>query len=274
MNILLYIAAFVFIISLFAFIAASAFLLCAQRGRKRTQKGTATLLQVITGDHREGTLSYEIEYTCDGIVHKVIVDDAFAEGVPFNTPAGTRVPIWYDPKKPERVVIAEDPAMRKTVKSWKRNWKHSLIWMLLSLGVVLFVFSRQDQTSEQPLTAATIGQFSQELSALAKIKPDRLTYTESVSGADTCVVIINDATEAKRILTILLNTPVSRVGCQVDMAQLRYEEYCFFFGDESFTFTFLPYSYFCYGGQDYELGANRLAELSVSLHEMAETKPE
>ena len=60
----------------------------------------------------------------------------------------------------------------------------------------------------------------------------------------------------------------------MDMVQLRSVEYCFYYGSESFAFSFLPYSYFCYDGLDYELGANRLMELSVMMNEMAETKPE
>ena len=63
--------------------------------------------------------------------------------------------------------------------------------------------------------------------------------------------------------------PSCGAGCQVDMVQYRYEEYCFSFGDETFTFGFLPHSYFCYNGQDYELGENRISAVCDSLHEMA-----
>ena len=38
---------------------------------------------------------------------------------------------------------------------------------------------------------------------------------------------------------------------------------------ESFTFGFLPHSYFCCDGQDYELGENRISAVCDSLHEMA-----
>lgn len=37
----------------------------------------------------------------------------------------------------------------------------------------------------------------------------------------------------------------------------------------TFTFGFLPHSYFCYDGQDYELGENRISAVCDSLHEMA-----
>ena len=37
----------------------------------------------------------------------------------------------------------------------------------------------------------------------------------------------------------------------------------------TFTFGFLPHSYFCYDAQDYELGENRISAVCDSLHEMA-----
>lgn len=269
MNVLLYIAAFVFVISVFLFLGVPALILCAGRRKKCTRKGTATLIQVITGDRRDAPLSYEIEYTCDGIVHRVIVSDAFAEGVSTRTPAGTQVPIRYDPDKPERVIIGEDPSVTKTVKSWKRTWKRSLIWMLLSLGVILLVFSRQEKSPELSLTTTTIGQFSQELSALAERQPDKLTFTESIGSPGTFSVVVDDPAMAKKALNVILSASVSKMGCQVDMAQYRYEEYCFSFGNETFTFSFIPHSYFCYNGQDYELRENRLRALCDDLHEMA-----
>ena len=68
---------------------------------------------------------------------------------------------------------------------------------------------------------------------------------------------------------ILLDAQVSKVGFQVDMVQYRYEEYCFVFGEETVTFGFLPHSYFCYDGQDYELGESRISAVCDSLHERA-----
>ena len=44
MNILLYIAAFVFVISVIFFFAAPAFIRCAGRGKRCTRKGTAALI--------------------------------------------------------------------------------------------------------------------------------------------------------------------------------------------------------------------------------------
>ena len=47
MNILLYIAVFAFVISVILFLAASAFILCAGRGKMCTRKGTAALITEI-----------------------------------------------------------------------------------------------------------------------------------------------------------------------------------------------------------------------------------
>ena len=75
---------------------------------------------------------------------------------------------------------------------------------------------------------------------------------------------------AVKVLDMILNAQVSKVGCQVDMVQYRYEEYCFVFGAETVTFGFLPHSYFCYNNQDYELGENRISAVCDSLHAMTE----
>lgn len=250
-----------FLISFFAAIST-------RRGKKCTQKGTASLIQATEANKRDAARWFEIAYTCDGIAYKVMVGKKYVEGVSTETPAGTQVPIWYDPDKPERVIIAEGPTMRKTVESRKRTRKRCLIWMLISVGIMVFASSKGEKKTELPLTTTTIGQFSQEISALAEKTPDNLTFTESIGAPDTYSVTINDPSVAKKVLDILLNTPVSRLGCQVDMAQMQYEEYCFPFGNETFTFGFLPHSYFCYNGKDYPLGENRLSTVCNSLHEM------
>lgn len=146
--------------------------------------------------------------------------------------------------------------------------KHALIWMLISLGVIVFVFVHEEESPAQSLTTTTIGQFSQEIAALAEKTPDKLTFTESIGAPDTYSVTIDAPNTAKKVLDILLNTPVSRLGCQVDMAQMQYETYCFSFGNETFTFSFIPHSYFCYNGQDYQLEKNRLGTVCDALHEM------
>ena len=106
-----------------------------------------------------------------------------------------------------------------------------------------------------------------QISALVKI----LFAKNLLSLSPTGILLFGkeEPTEAKKALNMILNAQVSKVGCQVDMAQYRYEEYCFVFGKETFTFGFLPHSYFCYDAQDYELEESRLTALRDSLHEMA-----
>ena len=139
--------------------------------------------------------------------------------------------------------------------------------MLISLVILVRTFPKDEEGL--PRNVTTIGQFRPEFSALADKTPDKLIFTESIGSPDTFHITIDDPTEAKKVLDMILNAQVSKVGSQVDMAQYRYEEYCFVFGKETFTFGFLPHSYFCYDGQDYELGENRISAVCDSLHERA-----
>ena len=153
------------------------------------------------------------------------------------------------------------------MESWKRTRKRCFIGMLISLVILVLTFPEDEEGL--PRNVTTIAQFSQEFAALAEQQPDKLIFTESIGSPDTFHITIDDPTEAKKVLSTILNAQVSKVGCQVDMAQYRHEEYCFVFGEETFTFDFLPHSYFCYDGQDYELVESRLTALCDSLHEMA-----
>lgn len=268
MTILFFIALVPFCFCVLFFLTS----ICAIIGikkRKKYSKGEATLLRVVEPRGKDEDLWYEIAYTVDGVAYKAGVNLENVEGVTVKTPAGTRVPICYDPKKPDRVIIAEDPTMRKTVESWRRTRKRSLIGMLIFFGITAFALTHMEESEALPLNTTTIGQFIPELSALAEKQPDKLIFTESIGKPDTFSITIDDPTEAKKALNIILSAQVSRVGCQVDMVQYRYEEYCFVFGTETFTFGFLPHSYFCYNGQDYELGENRISALCDSLHAMA-----
>lgn len=251
------------------FFLTSIFATLGIKKQKDYRKGEATLLRVGETRGKDADLWYEIAYSVDGVAYKSRVILGNVEGVTPKTPVGTRVPIYYDPEKPKCVIITEDPTMRKTVESWKRTRKRSFIWMLIFLVILVLTFPRDEGGTDLPRNVTTIGQFSPEFSALAEKTPDKLIFTESIGSPDTFRVTIEDPNNAKKALDILLSAQVSKVGCQVDMVQYRYEEYCFVFGSETFTFGFLPHSYFCFNGQDYELGKNRISALCDSLHEMA-----
>ena len=261
------------------YIATLSFFICAvffftsffaTRGsekRKHYKKGEATFLGEVKRRCRDEDLHFEIAYTVDGVAYKVSVHRDNVEGITYKTRVGSQVPICYDPEKPERVIISDDPTMPKTTVAWKRTRKRCRIGMLISLAILVLTFPKDEEGL--PRNVTTIGQFSQEFSALADKTPDKLIFTESIGSPDTFHITIDDPTEAKKVLNTILNAQVSKVGCQVDMVQYRYEEYCFSFGDETFTFSFLPHSYFCYDGQDYELGESRISAVCDSLHEMA-----
>ena len=269
MTVLFYIACSVFAISAFICLISVYAVISTGRGKRCTQKGDATLLRVVETRGKDADLWYEIAYSVGGVDYTAKVSLENVEGITPKTPVGSRVPIYYDPEKPTYVIITEDPTMRKTVESWKRTRKRCFIGMLISLAILVLTFPKYAEKAGLPRNVTTIGQFRPELSALADKTPDKLIFTESIGSPDTFHITIDDPTEAKKVLDMILNAQVSKVGCQVDMVQYRYEEYCFVFGKETFTFGFLPHSYFCYDGQDYELGENRISAVCDSLHARA-----
>ena len=96
----------------------------------------------------------------------------------------------------------------------------------------------------------TIGEFSEEIAALADKTPTVLVYTESIGAPDTFTVTVDDPDIVKEALHTILCTAVSRQGC------------------------LLPHSYFCYEGQDYELGGNQMGRVCSLLHEWAAQEEE
>ena len=269
MTVLFYIACSVFAISAFICLISICAIIGIRKEKRCTRKGDATLLRVVETRGKDADLWYEIAYSVDGVDYTAKVSLENVEGITPKTPVGSRVPIYYDPEKPTYVIITEDPTMRKTVESWKRTRKRSFIWMLIFFGITAFALTHMEESEALPLNTTTIGQFSPELSALAEKQPDKLIFTESIGAPDTFSITIEDPNHAKKVLNTILNVQVSKVGCQVDMAQYRYETYCFVFGKETITFGFLPHSYFCYDGQDYELGENRISAVCDSLHARA-----
>lgn len=168
-----------------------------------------------------------------GIFRKVMAGQENVEGASTGTPAGTR--------------------------------KQSLIWMLIFAGIMVFATACAEKSS---LTTTTIGQFHEEISALADKTPTSLVYTESIGSPETFSAVVDDPAIAKQALDIILSASVDKRGCQVDMYQMQYVEYCFVFGEETYTFGFVPQSYFCYDSRYYELGENRLDQVHNYLHEM------
>ena len=161
-------------------------------------------------------------------------------------------------------------SMKKTVQSWKSIRKHALVLMLVFGWIAMYAYPRSALNPEMSRRAMiTIGQFRGEITALADQTPTALIYTESIGSPGTFTVTVDDPAFVKRALNIILSAAVDTRGCQVDMYQMQYEEYRFVFGEDTCTFSFVPRSYFCYGGLYYELGENRLDRVRDSLREMA-----
>lgn len=200
MKILFYIVVVLFCFCVLFFLTSICAVIGIRKRKKFTQKGEATLLRVVEPRGKDEDWWFAIAYTVDGVAHKVGVNLENTEGISAKTPAGTRLPIWYDPDHPERVIITEDPTMRKTMESWKRTRKRSLIWMLIFLGLLVFTFPKDEEETGLPRNVTTIGQFSPELSALAEKQPDKLIFTESIGAPDTFSITIEDPGEAKKAL--------------------------------------------------------------------------
>ena len=272
-KIVLYISVLFFVISAYAFLTSIYAFVCARKEKKCTQKGTATLIQASKHNWRDASQHFEIAYSCNGKDYQIRVPEERAEeGLIRDTSPGTQLPIWYDPEKPERVVIAEDPPMQKTAKSWKRIRKRGLILMIIFGCLVAYALPRSVSEEQTPQAMTTIGALSDEIKAVAEKSPSNLIFTESIGSPDTFCIAVDDPAFAQKALSIILNASVSTRGCQVDMAQYRYEEYRFDFGGEIYTFGFLPHSYFHYDGEYYELGRNQLGDLCASLHGMMDAE--
>ena len=172
MKILFYIATAAFCFCALFFLT-SFFAVMGTKNQKTYKKGEATLLRVVEPRGKDEDLCYEIAYSVDGVAYKAKVSLDNTEGITPKTPVGSQVPIWYDPDHPGAVIITEDPTMGKTVESWKRTRKCSLIGMLIFLAILVPTFPKDEEGL--PRNVTTIGQFSQELSALAEKQPDNRT---------------------------------------------------------------------------------------------------
>ena len=177
--------------------------------RDHYKKGEATFLGKVKRRGKDEDLHFKIAYTVDGVAYKVSVHRANVEAITYTTRVGSKVPICYDPEKPERVIISDDPTMRKTMESWKRTRKRCFIGMLISLTILVLTFPKYAEKTGLPRNVTTIGQFRPEFSALADKTPDKLIFTESIGSPDTFHMTIDDPTEAKKVLNTILNVQVS-----------------------------------------------------------------
>lgn len=139
--------------------------------------------------------------------------------------------------------------------------------VFIATGIMVFASGCGKKKTELSLTKTTIGQFNEEISALADKTPTALVYTESSGSPGTFTAVVDDPDIAKEVLDIILSASVDKFGCYIDMYQMKDEDYCFDFGEETYTFSFVPQSYFYYDGMYYELGENRLARVRDFLHE-------
>lgn len=150
-----------------------------------------------------------------------------------------------------------------------KNRLSQIVCCLTALAVILSVTLPHAGLAlelQSPMMT-TVGQLA-ELEALSEQPPTALTYTESIGAPETFVLTVEDPAIAQTVLSVLLSTPVHRLGCCMDMAQLQYVDFRFAFGEDTRTLSFVPNSYFCYDGRYYELGENQLSLLCGLLRGM------
>lgn len=197
-----------------------------------------------------------------GLSAVILLISLIAANRPLTPPSSS------NPQKPREALMEAGYATGNARHAKQHTRRRALILMLLSICLMVYTYPRASLALPNPMMT-TVGQLRKELAALADQTPTAFTYTESNGSPDTFVLTVDDPDIARQALDIILSTPVNRLGCQVDMYQLQYEEYRFTFGEETYTFSFVPHSYFCDGGQYYELGENRLGRMRDFLHEMA-----
>lgn len=80
-----------------------------------------------------------------------------------------------------------------------------------------------------------------------------LIYTLYDEASDGEVLEISDESAVSDIFALILDIKVNNQGEYVDMYVMRYEDYLFNSDSETFSFSFVPDSYFCYNGLYYEI---------------------
>ena len=151
-SILFFVGALVAGLSACFFLCSFCTISLSRRAKQCTQWACATLVRITDAD-RDNAQCFELTYTCDGNTYVNRVPQDVVEGVSAHAPAGTPVTIWYDPDRPMRIIVAEDPFMEKTAQSWRRTRKRTLILMLIFGLLTAYAYPRS-ALAAQPRPAA------------------------------------------------------------------------------------------------------------------------
>ncbi|MGN1405094.1 MAG: hypothetical protein ACI4WM_02385, partial [Erysipelotrichaceae bacterium] len=130
----------------------------------------------------------------------------------------------------------------------------------LLLCVLLIISGCSSMTS--------VSKIVKDFSVYENKSPDCLVFTET-QGDQTLKVEVKDSKFIKKTLDTILNTKINSKGEYVDMYQYKDIDYCFYYGDDSFTFSFVPDSYFYYDGLYYEVKESSMSKIREYLHQLS-----
>ena len=82
------------------------------------------------------------------------------------------------------------------------------------------------------------------------------------SSESTIEVTVEDEAIIKQTLAAILDTKVNNRGLQVDMYVYKSAAYEYVYADHTIRFSFIPYSYFSFDGEYYEISESEVQSLS------------
>lgn len=133
----------------------------------------------------------------------------------------------------------------------------NIIRDILLAVLVLFIGGCSSMTS--------ILKLAKDYSSFADMEADYLVYTET-DGSMSLRVEVSDSKFIEEALDAILNSQLKTRGEYVDMYRLREADYCFYYGDKTYSFSFVPDSYFYYDGKYYEMGESSMSKIRDYLY--------
>ena len=104
--------------------------------------------------------------------------------------------------------------------------------------------------------------------------PSELHYSYVGDKWESKEVTIYDEDIIEQTLAVILDTKVLKHGCQVDMYVYKNATYEYVYDDHTITFSFIPYSYFQYEGQSYEITEREIQSLSNLFDDVETESPD
>lgn len=138
----------------------------------------------------------------------------------------------------------------------------------MAISFVLSVISACSPSRENE-KIITVYDLCKEDAPFLQQTPTLLTYFKSEGSPNTFSLEINDTNQISKVLNLILKTKIINQAEHVDMYWINYDDYRFDFDENTYTFSFLSDSYFCFNGAYYEIIEGDLDQISslISLYD-------